>query len=73
MRTKLLAKHREYMQRDRSKDKPAVNAGACPCEQCGCEGNETCGHSPLNEEFMCALMPHNTICPCCHALNKAEK
>ena len=49
----------------------------CPCENCGCTGNMTCGHPPpqwaLDSKRGCAL---NTflICPCCEdAENKYWK
>ena len=34
------------------------------CELCGCIGNESCGHEPLDKERLCAL-DALLICPCC--------
>jgi len=36
------------------------------CEQCGCTGNESCGHEPVDKEWLCALRP-DMRCSCCHA------
>jgi hypothetical protein len=35
-----------------------------PCGKCGCLGNCSCGHEPLDEERGCALGP-SEICHCC--------
>ncbi len=35
-----------------------------PCEVCGCTGNQSCGHEPLDKEVGCAL-PDGLICGCC--------
>ena len=37
----------------------------CHCELCGCIGNATCGHDPLDSERMCTLDPVSLVCPCC--------
>lgn len=55
-------------------DWPAVNgrAGAnnvTPCQTCGCLGNESCGHEPLDPAKYCALTPA-LVCPCCEALRR---
>ena len=34
------------------------------CVRCGCLGNSSCGHEPLNEKFGCALN-RSGICYCC--------
>lgn len=39
------------------------------CEECGCKGNESCGHSALDREWGCALYP-DLRCPCCHIKEK---
>ena len=34
------------------------------CEECGCAGNSSCGHDPLDDEMLCAL-DEAGFCGCC--------
>lgn len=34
------------------------------CETCGCKGNMSCGHEPLNDYHGCAL-DQSLVCACC--------
>lgn len=34
------------------------------CEKCHCKGNSSCGHEPLDKDWLCTLKP-NGLCPCC--------
>ena len=36
-----------------------------PCEQCGCLGNDSCGHEPYDEKWNCSLKA-DLRCACCH-------
>ena len=36
-----------------------------PCEQCGCLGNESCGHEPYDDKWNCSLK-WDLRCACCH-------
>jgi len=63
MSTKI-EQHKKWMQRDRNAD-TARNDTACPCENCGCIGNNTCGHECLDND--CAL-DEMMVCPCCNAV-----
>jgi len=63
--------HRAWMARDRAKD-TAKNDEACPCEVCGCLGNESCGHDPLNPARCCSLDAVQT-CPCCAEVARTKK
>lgn len=40
-----------------------------PCGKCGCLGNCSCGHEPLDEEHGCTLGPAE-ICSCCRIKRK---
>jgi hypothetical protein len=42
-------------------------SGSCPCVECGCEGNESCGCFHVNESKGCAL-GSDLVCPCCDFL-----
>jgi hypothetical protein len=37
------------------------------CEECGCEGNKSCGYEPLDEKMACALY-EDLVCGCCHIM-----
>ena len=37
-----------------------------PCVVCGCRGNMSCGHEPIDPEWMCAL-DRAGVCGCCNA------
>lgn len=39
------------------------------CDKCGCTGNSSCGHEPLDKEECCTLKPSG-ICPCCAKLEE---
>jgi len=40
-----------------------------PCDFCGCTGNMSCGHEPVDKELCCTLVPVGCrwICGCCKA------
>ena len=58
----LLEQHKKWMERDRKAD--AVSKfQECPCEECGCIGNNRCGHECLGQD--CAL-DDMMMCPCCN-------
>jgi len=40
-----------------------------PCVTCGCTGNQSCGHEPLDEDMLCALWPDG-VCGCCKVKEK---
>ena len=40
---------------------------ACPCEQCGCTGNVSCGATPVDIDMYCTLNSV-LICRCCDEL-----
>ena len=42
------------------------------CEECGCEGNMSCGHEPLDIKMLCALFD-DLVCPCCHIMPKETR
>ena len=58
----LFEQHKKWMERDRKADavSPIVE---CPCESCGCIGNNACGHECLDQD--CALNDM-MVCPCCN-------
>ena len=37
---------------------------AVPCARCGCKGNMSCGHEPLNK-IECCTLDQEGVCPCC--------
>jgi len=37
-----------------------------PCARCGCVGNESCGHEPLDSTVLCTLGADD-VCGCCRA------
>ena len=37
-----------------------------PCEECGCFGNASCGHEPVDKEMCCTLDSH-MVCACCNS------
>jgi hypothetical protein len=39
---------------------------AVKCSRCGCLGNSSCGHEPLDKEKCCTL-DQVGVCPCCRA------
>jgi hypothetical protein len=39
------------------------------CIECGCSGNVSCGHEPLNED--CSL-DQTLVCPCCNIKRHPE-
>jgi len=41
------------------------------CKSCGCSGNRSCGHDPIDKENLCALGP-DLLCPCCDWHGKIE-
>ena len=48
-----------------------ASCSAVPCAKCGCLGNCSCGHEPLDEEKGCTLNAAE-ICPCCRARRSAR-
>lgn len=67
----LIEAHRRYMARDRTGE-DRKNQEACPCEECGCEGNEECGHKCIDDARFCTL-GSDCCCPCCHAVWESER
>ena len=59
-----LSEHKAWVERDRTKDN--ILSDACPCETCGCFGNQLCGHEPLTG-FGCSLKL-DLECNCCDEL-----
>jgi len=41
------------------------------CETCGCEGNTSCGHEPIDARVLCALYPDG-VCGCCKGVPKIK-
>ena len=35
------------------------------CEQCGCTGNQSCGHEPLDKDLLCTILQDDDTCGCC--------
>ena len=48
------------------------NDDACPCAECGCLGNESCGHKPVDMDQCCTL-DDVMVCPCCNSKFKASR
>lgn len=46
---------------------PLVSEEGVKCERCGCEGNMSCGHKPLDKDKGCTL-GRDFICPCCRII-----
>ena len=63
--------HRAWMALIKTTDN-ATDAGVCPCEVCGCLGNASCGHDPLDSERCCTLDAVQT-CPCCAEVARVAK
>lgn len=42
------------------------------CEECGCEGNESCGHEPVDPVWLCTLHP-DMVCQCCKVKDAENK
>ena len=49
-----------------------TNTNAAPCGICGCVGNMSCGHEPLDKERCCTL-DGAEVCPCCRSKQKKEE
>jgi hypothetical protein len=45
---------------------PGPTGSVVACWKCGCLGNCSCGHEPLDRERCCTLDAAE-ICPCCRA------
>ena len=43
----------------------------CPCQECGCIGNGSCGADCVDDEQACTL-DSCCVCPCCNKLGKEE-
>ena len=43
-----------------------------PCAVCGCLGNMSCGHEPLDLEKCCTL-DGQEVCPCCNIEKEKKK
>jgi len=39
------------------------------CEECGCQGNMSCGYEPLDKKYACILF-EDLVCACCHIMPK---
>jgi hypothetical protein len=42
----------------------APDPDSVPCARCGCMGNSSCGHEPLDMDKCCTL-DRAELCPCC--------
>lgn len=69
----LLDAHRAYMRRDRKADKPDDNDEFFACEECGCPGNNKCGHECLDTGNMFCALDDDMVCPCCKAVWEDER
>jgi hypothetical protein len=59
----LVEQHKIWMRRERELTGRVDDI--CPCESCGCIGNNDCGHECLDRD--CAL-DEEMICPCCNVV-----
>ena len=70
----LHAAHLAYLARPRDMDEIKGDAcvdGAVPCEECGCLGNNECGHDCLDREQECTIQQESDgACPCCAAMHQ---
>ena len=48
-----------------------VELDDCPCQECGCIGNGSCGADCVDDEQACTL-DSCCVCPCCNKLGKEE-
>lgn len=70
MNPRLIVPHRVWIrnQRKRYPALPTDDAmeieGECACGNCGCLGNNECGHACLDDDNGCTLLGDYT-CPCC--------
>ena len=62
----LFEQHVAWMNR---KKNPLAKKGndTHPCEECGCEGDNTCGHECLDSENECTV-DEFIVCPCCNVV-----
>ena len=63
MKPGLVTEHRLWIKAQRRKRGLQID-GECACGNCGCLGNNVCGHECLDTDNKCTLLGDDT-CPCC--------